>query len=230
MEMNQAKKKRYLSFLESFISENKSMLFDQILPQRSRYLTVVLEDIYQSQNASAVLRTCDCFGVQDVHIIENRNVYSVNDTVALGSSKWLNLIRYNQKKNNTLDCYAKLRSEGYKIIATTPHDDGQLLDDLNLSSKAALVFGTELEGLSSLAIDKADDYVKIPMYGFTESYNISVSVAIILHTLTEKLRKLDLPWQLSEEEMTDIRLLWAGSVIKHPAKYEKEFLKLEGLI
>ena len=76
MEMNQAQKKRYLSFLESFISENKSMLFDQILPQRSRYLTVVLEDIYQSQNASAVLRTCDCFGVQDVHIIENRNVYS----------------------------------------------------------------------------------------------------------------------------------------------------------
>lgn len=228
--MNPENKQSYLEYLESFISEHKLNLFDRIIQDRTRYLTVVLEDIYQSQNASAVLRTCDCFGIQDVHIIENRNIYEVNPTVALGSSKWVTMNKYNEADQNTLLCYENLRKEGYKIVATTPHQDGQMLDELSLDNKVALVFGTEMEGLSQTAIDNADEYVKIPMYGFTESFNISVSAAIILHHLSEKLRKSEHPWQLTEEEIADVRLQWASGVIRHPEKHEKEFLKKQGLI
>ena len=193
-------RKKFLKYLESFITENKRTLFDKIITQRTKHITVALEDIYQSQNASAVLRTCVCFGIQDVHIIENKNTYSVNPDVALGATKWLNLKKYNQGENNTLACYHALREKGYRILATTPHKDDALLDELSLDTKVALVFGTELEGLSDVAIENADAYVKIPMYGFTESLNISVSAAITLHHLTEKLRNSKLDWQLKEEE------------------------------
>ncbi len=226
--MDTEKKKLLLDYLESFISDNKSSLFNTIIQNRTRHITVALEDIYQSQNASAVLRTCDCFGVQDVHIIENRNTYSVNEDVALGSSKWLNLVKYNEGENNTLHCYEALRAEGYKIIATTPHTDDTLLDDMPIDGKIALVFGTEMEGLSEIAIENADGHLKIPMFGFTESFNISVSAAIILHHLTDKLRKSDIDWKLKDDEILNTRLAWVRSVLKHPEMYEQEFIKAKG--
>ncbi len=227
--MDTALRKKMLAYMEGFITDNKSALFDSIITQRTKHITVALEDIYQSQNASAVLRTCDCFGIQDVHIIENRYTYSINPDVALGASKWLNLVKYNRGENNTLQCYQSLREKGYTIVATTPHKDDLLLDELPLDKKIALVLGTELEGLSETAIEYADTFVKIPMYGFTESFNISVSAAIMLHHLTEKLRASEIPWQLSEEEMINTRLGWVKSVIKRPEIFEKQFLRSHGL-
>ena len=214
-----------LAYLEQFISQNKSELFDDVIENRTRHITIVLEDIYQSQNASAVLRSCDCFGIQDVHIIENRYTYSINPDVALGSSKWLNLIKHNHNGNNTLSCYEQLRSQGYKIVATTPHRNDTMLDELDLNNKVALVFGTELEGLSESAIKHADEYVKIPMYGFTESFNISVSAAVVLYHLTEKLRVSEIPWKLNGHDRVKTRLGWVKSVIKRPEIYEREFFK-----
>ena len=223
MTENKDYKRKFLAYLEEFITENKKDLFRKVIQQRTRHITVALEDIYQSQNASAVLRTCDCFGVQDVHIIENRYEYSINPDVALGSTKWLNLIKYRSKENNTLECFQSLREKGYLIVATSPHRDDILLDELDLSNKTALVFGTELEGLSDTAKDNADAFVKIPMYGFTESFNISVSAAITLHHLTEKLRASEIPWGMKEEEVLDTLILWAKSVVKHPEKHEAAF-------
>ena len=218
-------KEKLLEFLNSYVSENKKELFNQIIKYRTRHITVVLEDIFQPHNASAVLRSCDCFGIQDVHIIENKNIYEVNPDVALGSSKWLNLIKYNSEDNNTLQAYDALRKKGYKIVATTPHKNDTLLDELDITGKTALVFGTELNGLSDIAIENADDYVKIPMYGFTESFNISVSAAIILHHLTEKLRNSSVNWKLTDEEMLDIKLNWARRVVKKSDSLEKEFFR-----
>jgi tRNA (guanosine-2'-O-)-methyltransferase len=216
-------KRKLFDFLSNYVSDNKKQLFDKIIQYRTRHITVVLEDIYQPHNASAVLRSCDCFGIQDVHIIENRNIYEVNPDVALGSSKWLNLIKYNENESNTLDAFNKLREKGYRIVATTPHKNDTLLDDLDIDRKTALVFGTELKGLSDIALENADAFVKIPMYGFTESFNISVSAAIILHHLTEKLRKSDINWHLTDEEIVDIKLNWVKAVVKKSEVLEKEF-------
>lgn len=218
-------KENLLSHLLEFISDNKKQLFEKIIQYRTKHITVVLEDIYQSQNASAVLRTCDCFGIQDVHIIENKHEYQINPDVALGSTKWLNLIKYNSKENNTLETFENLRKNGYRVVATTPHKNDCTLENLDFTSKFALVFGTELHGLSEIAIDNSDDFVKIPMYGFTESFNISVSAAIMLHYLTYKLRDSEIDWQLNEQEMTDIKLNWVRQVVKSSEQLERKFLK-----
>lgn len=203
-------------YLFNFISDNKRGLFETIIENRTRHLTIVLENIFQPHNASAVLRSCDLFGVQDVHIIENNNKYTLSEEVAMGSSKWLNLKKYNAEEENTLNCFKELRNQGYRIVATTPHEKDVLLDDLPLNQKTALVFGTEMQGISQLAMDNADAFVKIPMYGFTESFNISVSAALSMYHLTEKLRKSDIHWQLSEEEKIQIQIDWATAVIKKP--------------
>ena len=214
-----------IKFLSGFVTKNRIQIFNQVLSDRTRYITVVLEDLYQPHNASAVLRTCDCFGIQDVHIIENRNKYTVNPDVALGSSKWLNLVKYNKKDNNTLPAFKKLRKAGYRIVATTPHVNEVTLDEFDLEKgKTALLFGTELNGLTDTAINNADEFLKIPMFGFTESYNISVSVAIVFYHLVNDLKKSNIHWKLSDEEKKSVKLDWLRKSIKMSSYLEKEFL------
>ena len=195
----------------AFYSDNKRELFDRLVKNRTRHISVVLEDVYQAHNASAVLRSCDCFGVQDVHVVENRNQYCPNGDVSMGSDKWVDY--YKHKDIRAL--YAQLRARGYRIVATLPHENDTLLPDLDISQPTALVFGTELTGLTQEAIEGADAYVKVPMYGFTESFNISVCAALSLFYLTEKMRADNrIDWQLSEEEQVKLKLYWSMQVIK----------------
>ncbi|MFA6923830.1 MAG: RNA methyltransferase [Bacteroidales bacterium] len=219
------KSKELIKFLSQFITENRKNKFEEIIKLRTKHITVILEDIFQPHNASAVLRSCDCFGIQDVHIIENKNKYKVNPDVALGSANWLTLHHYNEQKNNTLYCINKLKKNGYKIIATTPHENNCELDDFKVDKKFALLFGTEMKGLSEDAINNADEFLKIPMYGFTESLNISVSAAICLHHLTLKLRKSLVKWQLAEKEIDEIFLQWVRNSLKNHELLEKEYKK-----
>lgn len=212
-------------FIAQFVTDEKRAKFQEILEMRTRHLTVVIEDVYQSQNASAVLRTCDCFGIQDVHIIENRNEFKFCKDVELGASKWLSIKKYNEKKENTLDAYNHLKKQGYRIVATSPHKNEQTLDELPIDGKLALVFGTELNGLSDIAMEHADEFVKIPMHGFTESFNISVSAGIFLANLSRRIRKAELNWKLSEEEKTEVMFNWAKSVVKNPESLVKAFFE-----
>lgn len=215
------KEKWMLEQFYEHISDNKKQKFDEYVQNRTRHVTVVLENIFQPHNASAVLRSCDCFGIQDMHIIENYNTYTPNREIDMGSSKWLNTIKYNKRDNNTAECIQTLKNKGYKIVATTPHTNDCLIEDLPIDQPTALLFGTELGGLTDEALEMADSYVRLPMYGFTESYNISVSVALALFSVTEKMRKDDsINWKLSEDEMTSIKLDWAKKVVKHSEKVE----------
>ncbi len=216
--------KKLIDFFHQFLTESRWEVFNKIVDQRTRYITVVLEDIYQSQNASAVLRTCDCFGIQDVHIIENENQFKINPDVVLGSTKWLNLYQYNTSANNSLSTLLKLKEEGYRIVATTPHINDVDLENFDLGKgKFALFFGSELPGLSKLVMDNADEYLKIQMYGFTESFNISVSAAIILHHLTFKLRNSNIKWKLTDNERDLIMYNWLKTSLKDSDLIEKEF-------
>ncbi len=226
--MTTENKKELLTYLAGFMSENKMELFDKIIPERTRHVTVALEDIFQPQNASAVLRTCDVFGIQDVHVIENVNEYNVNPRVVHGASKWIDLHKHNEKENNTLDCINKLKSAGYKVYGTTPHTDDCLIQDIPLDDKVALMFGTELTGLSDIAMKNVDGFVKIPMYGFTESLNISVSASICLYELKKRLKASEIDWQLSEEEQIDQLILWSKKVIKDGTLIEKQYLEKLG--
>jgi len=218
-------KEKLLNYLSQFVTENKRKKMDEVLDKRTRYLTIVLEDIYQPQNASAVIRTCDCFGIQDLYIIENKNKFKTNPDVTLGSAKWVNTIKFKKRNaNNTLDCINELKSKGYRIIATSPHDKDVNLDDLPLDCKIALFMGNEKEGVSEDVINHADGFMKIPMSGFTESLNISVSAAICIHHLMQKLWNSPFEWRLSEQEREGIKLLWMKKIIKKAPLFEKEFL------
>ncbi len=202
--------------LKEFISPEREKLFQKILKNRTNYITVAVEEIYQSHNASAVLRSCDCFGIQSVHVIEDKYKFSPNPEVDMGSSKWLTINNYNE--NDPLEtAITKLKEKNYRIVATTPHTNDTKLEDFDISKgPVALFFGTEMRGLSQKAIEMADEHLKIPMYGFTESFNISVSVAIILHHLRQKLNKSTLPWHLTEKEHEEILYNWIISSIKKP--------------
>jgi len=217
--------KKLIGYLSSFVSADRMLKFDRVLKNRTRHLTIVLEDIYQPHNASAVLRSCDCFGIQDVHIVENRNKYSVNQDIALGSSKWLTQIKYKDYANNTLECFKKLKQQGYKIIATSPIQNNNLIDELEVKEKTALVFGTELTGISKEVTDNADGFVSIPMFGFTESFNISVSAAICLHTLINKIHRSSFQWRLLPEEQDQVILQWLRNSIQKSELIELEYYK-----
>ncbi len=219
-------KKKLINYLSDFVTPERLQLFDNVLNQRTSYITVVLEDIYQSQNASAVLRTCDCFGIQNIHIIENKNTFNIDKEVDMGASKWLNLHKYNQAENNSAEALKKLKNEGYRIIATSPHINNSLLPDFNLQKgKAAIVFGSEMPGISQTITEQADEFLKIPMYGFTESFNISVSAAIVLYQLSQKLKtESGINWKLSSHEKDNIKLNWLRSSIKRSNLLEERFL------
>lgn len=217
--------KQLLHYLETFLTEERKSLFKKVLEDRTQHFTVVLEDIYQAHNASAVVRSCDIFGLQDIYIIENKYNNKVSRHVAKGSQKWLNLHRYREDGDNTKKCLTDLKSKGYQIIATTPHNNSCLLQDFDISKKSAFVFGVEAEGLSDYVLENADGFLKIPMVGFTESLNISVAAAIILQEVTTKLRKSIIDWQLPNTEKETIYFDWIKKTIKNNDKIEALYYK-----
>lgn len=223
-------KKELYDYLSGFATEQRMQKFEDVIRLRSRYVTVVVEDVFQPHNASAVLRSAECFGVQDVHIIENTNKYKPSSDISLGSHQWLTLSRHSKSENNSLSCIRSLKEKGYRIVATTPHKNDCLISELDLSKgKIALCFGTEIDGLSETIMKEADEFVKIPMSGFTESFNISVSAAICMYELTKRLRDSDVKWVLSEEEMLDIKLDWVKESVRSSDLLEKEFRKMKGI-
>ncbi len=220
-----------ISYLSGFILERRVEQIQNVLKERTRYITVVLEDIYQSQNASAVLRTSECLGIQDIHYIEGVHNFHINPQVVLGSNKWLTIKNYKGSENNSQKAISSLKENGYRIVATSPHAHGVTLDDFDLSKgKAAIFFGTEKSGLSQTVLSNADEFVAIPMFGFTESYNISVSAAIVLFTLLNKLRKSDIDFKLSDEEGQILLLSWLKATSKDWPLMEKRFLKEKNLL
>jgi len=214
-----------IAYLSQFATQERFHLFQEKITQRTRHFAIVIENLFQEHNTSAVLRTADCFGFQDVHIIENDKKYKINNEIALGASKWLNIKHYNQETNNTATCLSSLKAAGYKIAATTPHKDGITLDEINIDNKTALVFGTELEGISATAIEMADIYVKVPMMGFTESLNISVCAGICMHHIRYKMEQSAKDFSLSNAEKNEILLEWLRNSIKNSDKIEEEYYK-----
>lgn len=199
-----------LEYLEGFITEKRKQRFLQVLEERTKYLTVAIEDVYQLHNTSAVIRSCDVFGIQEAHIIEQRFGKRLDKNIAMGAQQWVDVHRY----ETTEKCIETLRKKGYRVIATTPKKNSCLLNDFEIEGKTALLFGTEREGLSEEALKTSDGFLKIPMLGFTESLNVSVSAAIILQHLTAKLRETSVDWKLSEEDKLEKRLDWTKTSIK----------------
>jgi tRNA (guanosine-2'-O-)-methyltransferase len=223
--LSEISNKELIEHLSVFVLEKRLELLQKVLSSRTRYMTVVLENIFQSQNASAVLRSCECFGIQDVHVIENNNQFNVNPRVVMGASKWLNIKKYNNTPNNSIEAINRLKEKGYRIVATSPHKYNVSLNDFDINKgKFALFFGTELTGLSSSVIENADEFMLIPTFGFSESLNISVSAAICIHTLANRLANSYVDYKLSPEESDELLLHWLRLSVKSWKSIEKRYL------
>ena len=211
-----------LNELLELLSENKASLFNEISAERTNHIHVVVENLYQEHNASAVLRTCDCYGINKMHVIENINKYKVNSDIALGAGKWVETESHTQGEQATLECIKTLRKRGYKIVATTPHTDDYDIYNVPIDEPMAVFFGTEMDGLSDEVLKEADYKVNIPMYGFTESFNISVSAAILLSNLRNRLESSDLDWKLNEAEQTSLMINWCKRTLIKGEQIEQE--------
>ncbi len=211
-------------YLSGYLTDSRRIRINEIINLRTRYLTVVLEDVFKEHNASAVVRTCECLGLQDLHIIEDQHEYNVNRNVVMGSSKWINIHKHGSGTDHGMACYDALRSDGYRLAALTPEGKTRL-EELDLSTKTAFIFGTEYAGLSSHAQRNADASVRLPVYGFTESYNLSVSVAITLSYAIRELRNSKMEWNLSDEEKDLLRLDFIRKTVRKSSALEKEFRK-----
>ncbi|QNK78710.1 TrmH family RNA methyltransferase [Winogradskyella undariae] len=201
---------KLLEYLETFLTENRIERFNSVLPNRTKHFTVATEDVYQLHNTSAVMRTCDVFGVQELNIVEEVNSKSIDREIAMGAQKWVDLNRF----NSVADCIKDLKAKDYQIVATTPHVEDCELIDFDITKKSCFFFGRETEGLSQQVIDEADCFLKIPMVGFTESLNISVSAAIILQYVTAQLRKSEIDWKLTDDEILEKRFDWIKKTLK----------------
>lgn len=199
-----------LTYLETYLTEERKLRFMNVLENRTKYLTVAIEDVFQLHNTSAVIRSCDAFGIQEVHVIEDRFGQRLDKNIAMGAEQWVDVNRY----NTTTDCMNALREKGYQIVATTPHTASNFLHEFEIDGPTALFFGTEKEGLSEEVLQQADKFIKIPMVGFSESLNISVSAAIIIQELTQKLRSSDLDWEMTAIDILEKRLDWTKKSIK----------------
>jgi tRNA (guanosine-2'-O-)-methyltransferase len=208
-----------ITFLEDFLTPARKALFEKVVRKRTNHFTVVTEDVYQLHNTSAVMRSCDVFGIQNIHVIEERNLKKIDREIAMGAQKWVTLNRYDKSE----DCIKKLRGKGYQIVASTPHNNAELLADFDISKPSAIFFGTEKNGLSDEIINQADKFIKIPMSGFTESLNISVSAAIILQDITQKLKSSKINWELSENEINAIKFEWLSISFKNFDQLVKKF-------
>lgn len=218
-----AYKKALTGYLEGFVSERRRGRLHDVLKERTNHMTLVLEDVYQTHNFSAVLRSADIFGIQTTNFIENRNKYKISEDVSMGSTQWLTLNRYQNQGNNTKACLTDLKAKGYRIVATSLHKNSVTLEDLDVSKPFALVFGTELTGITPDVVDMADDFVKLPMYGFTESFNISVCAALCMHSLSTRIRKEVPDYGLSDAEKEDIYIEWLKASIRKNDLIIKEF-------
>ena len=209
----------YLHFLENILTDNRKEKFIKVLQERTNHFTVVVEDVFQMHNASAVMRSCEVFGVQNMNVIEQRFGKRIDKQIAMGAQKWVDITPFDSVSN----CIDTLKSKGYQIIATTPHTDDCDLENFDFSKPSALCFGTEKEGLSEEIMQKADGFLKIPMVGFTESLNISVSAAIIIQNLTNRLRNSEIDWHLSENQILEKRMAWAKNSIKDIKRIEERY-------
>lgn len=218
--------KKLISYLENIVTEERKQVFQDVLKERTRHFTVILEDLFQKHNTSAITRSCEVFGIQDIHIIENKYKTYVSNQVGKGSQKWMTFHKYNQLTHNTQACIDAVKAQGYQIIATTPHENSKFVGDFDITKKSAFVFGVEKEGVSDMMLEQADGHLKVPMYGFTESLNVSVAAAIVLQDVSTRVRKSDVEWELKPEETDAIYLSWLKKSIKSidtiMERYDKE--------
>lgn len=200
-----------IACLAEFMTAERYGVLRGGVAMRTRYMTVLAENMYHGQNAAALIRHCDAFGVQEMHTVETLCRFEPNPVIARGSERWVDVHRH----ASTAEAVAELRRRGYRIVATTPHREDATPETFDVTKGPfALVFGTEHAGISDEAIAAADEFLRIPMCGLVESLNVSASAAILIYQLSERVRRTVDGWRMTEAEQAELMERWMRRSVK----------------
>lgn len=198
--------KKRTDYLLGFMLPSRAETLKQCLRNRTKYMTLATENMFHEHNASAVIRHCDAFGIQDLHTVETLCPFAPSLHITRGSEKWIDIHRH----SSTKELISSLKKDGYRIIATSPHEGGSTPETFDMTKgKFAIVLGTEKTGISDQIKQNADEFMAIPMYGLVESLNVSASAAIITHILSERIRHEITKWGLGDEDFSRLLYRWA---------------------
>lgn len=214
-----------IAFLEQHISAHRLQKIKNVLAQRTRHLTVVLENLYHPENGNAVMRSVECFGLQEMYVVQEKYDWKYSLKIARGAAKWTDVHAYGTEEGGAVACYRQLRERGYQLVATDPQPGSCTAQNLDISRPVALIFGTESTGVAPETLAMADARIHIPMVGFTESFNISVSAGILLAQLRQRL-EVEVPnWQLPEADQMSIYADWLVKSVRHADALLRAFEK-----
>ena len=207
-------------YLQQFLTDERLSKIKHFSKESSDFVFPVMEDVYQFRNAAAIVRSVEACGFHHVVALEEENVFNPNLKVTKGAETWVQV----EKMPNNLDSLKEIKSRGYRILAVSPEKNATMLPDYEVKEPIALVFGTELEGVSDEILDFADETLAIPMFGFTKSFNVSVAAAICMYELKQKLMKSGIEYQLSDQKLLELKIRWAKNSIKSSEQILERFL------
>ncbi len=200
-----------LDYMTQFITEERKEVLNRTVESRTHYMRILTENMFHPQNASAIMRLCEAFGIQQIHTVEDRCKFDPSVNIVRGTEKWVDV----EHHETTAEALAALKAEGYRIVATTPHRCSATPESFDVTKgKFVLVFGTEHAGISDEVIAAADDFLMIPMCGMVESLNVSASAAILIYMLSERIRQQVEGWQLSDYDKLKLLTRWTMSSVR----------------
>ena len=200
-----------IEYLAGFILPERFATLERAARHRTNYMTLLAENMFHPQNASAIMRHCEAFGIQQIHTVEDRCRFDPSVNIVRGTQKWVDV----EHHETTREALAALKAEGYRIVATTPHRCSATPESFDVTKgKFALVFGTEHAGISEEVIEAADDFLMIPMCGMVESLNVSASAAILIYMLSERIRQSVEGWQLTDDQKLKLLTRWTMSSVR----------------
>lgn len=200
-----------IAYLAEFMTTERHAVLERTVGMRSRYMTILAENTFHPQNASALVRHCEAFGLQEMHAVETLCKFSPNADIVRGTDQWVDICRH----RSTAEAVAALKGAGYRIVATTPHRESCTPETFDVArGKFALVFGTEHAGISDEVFASADEFLRIPMCGMVESLNVSASAAILMYMLSERMRQTVGDWRLSPDEQSEVLYRWMCSSVR----------------
>lgn len=212
------------AYMSQFLTEERVEVLRRTLASRTRYMTILTENTFHPQNASALVRHCEAFGLQDLHTVETRCKFNPNVNIVRGTDKWVDIMRH----ESTEEAISSLKGAGYRLVATTPHRESCTPETFDVAKGPfCLVFGTEHAGVSDEIIEAADEYLRIPMCGMVESLNVSASAAILIYMLSQRMRLTpSIDWALKEEDAREMLFRWVMSSVKDSERIlERQFGK-----
>jgi tRNA (guanosine-2'-O-)-methyltransferase len=208
-------------YLKQFLTEERLRKIEHFSPESSDFVLPVMDDVYQFRNAAAIIRSVEACGFHKVIAMEEENVFNPNLTVTKGAETWVEV----EKMPKNIASLQQIKDRGYKILAVSLEKNAVMLPDYQITEPIALVFGTELEGVSEEVIDFADETLAIPMYGFTRSFNVSVAAGICMYELKQKLLNSNIDYKLSEEKLLKMKIRWAVNSMRSGEQIFQKYLR-----